>query len=77
LKGKGFGVHHQGVGCLLKARADSHGAERAVEELVEFHLAAALLAGGHHQEVQLFARERNEHLGEEVTALMLQFVRGC
>ena len=65
------------MGCLLKARADSHGAERAVEELVEFHLAAALLAGGHHQEVQLFARERNEHLGEEVTALMLQFVRGC
>lgn len=62
MKGKGFRVHNPGVGCLLKARADSHGAEGAVEKLVEFHLAAALLAGGHHQEVQLFARERNEHL---------------
>jgi hypothetical protein len=40
---------------LLQAGADSHGAERAREELVQLHLAAALLVDGHHQKVQLFA----------------------
>ena len=51
--------------CLLKTRADRHDTQRAAQELVKFHLTAALLVHAHHKKVEFFAGKINGDLGGE------------